>query len=186
MLGPDELGGRHLLWSEDAIIWIEHPAPPDDLASLMHSMRFGDRAIVSGLTQPDGPYTESSAALWLNEGGPDLDSTTFPGGPTLDLVEVLGPTRGGEVVVSDRAQSPRATSDGRNWLTFEAPSTWYLRPIEGDGALGHEGLAAGTVLMTDDRMLAYTVRGDLGALGYVGDPVTEIWTAPIPAKLQDL
>ena len=57
-----------------------------------------------------------------------------------------------------------------DWTTLESPSTWSVL-----ASFDNRGLAHGTILATDDSLIAVGVHGEFE--GWVGlvNPSTEIW-----------
>ena len=164
-----------LLYSADGSNWDHHPSPPPGGVGLPFGRAmaptFEGRSLVGTFTTTSPP----PGGAWVTDTGlafesiPRVAEDVRSPAPA-SLVELTNGTDAGflGVVAGVIYQS----FDGLEWDTLESPPTWSdLAGID------ERGLAHGSILATDDSLIAVGVHGEVE--GWVGlvNPNTDIWVA---------
>ena len=163
-LSPDEIDWR-ILYSADGSTWIEHPTADAETVVIPYNE--------SGTTTFDGlnlltaeGVTVPAGGAWVTDTGLDLEAV-----PDTTIDNVSGTDAGFFSIVDGVL---RHSMDGVAWETLEAPPNWSLL-----AGIDHRGFAGGTIVSTDEALLAIGVHGAIE--GFVGlvEPTTDIWMASI-------
>jgi len=164
-----------LLYSADGSEWDQHPSPPEGgvgtTSRQSTAPTFDGRNLVSSFSWSYPP----GGGAWVTDTGmafeplpdPVTDEVVNPAAGAY-LVALTNGTDAGFFGVEDGVIYQ--SFDGLDWTTLESPSTWSVL-----ASFDHRGLAHGTILATDDTLIAVGVHGEFE--GWVGlvNPSTDIW-----------
>ena len=164
-----------LLHSPDGSNWERHPSPPPGGVGIPFGQpmapTFEGRNLVGTFTTTSPP----PGGAWVTDAGlafepiPRVADDVRSPAPA-HLVELTNGTDAGFLGVVGGVVYQ--SFDGLEWDTLEPPPTWSeLADFDG------RGLAHGTILATDDSLIAVGVHGEFE--GWVGlvNPSTDIWVA---------
>jgi hypothetical protein len=166
---------RRLLYSTDGATWIEHPSPPpggvefygDVHGEAVAPVFEGRNLIASALA----PRSEGRDAAWVTDTGMDFEPARLPLSDAAFLVGHANGTGAGFFTVS-RGGAIHQSLDGVEWDMIESPPTWSV-PAE----INRRGFAHGTVLATDDSLIAVGVHAEYEGFVGIVNPNTDIWVA---------
>jgi len=175
---PSGIGADQPDWtslhSADGSDWNEHPSPPPGGVGIPSDQAtapmFEGRNLVASFSLSWPPPGDA----WVTDTGIEFESVPDPvsdrvsGVAPAHLVELTNGTDAGFLAVVKGVI--HQSLDGVDWHTIESPPTWSeLAEID------RRGLVHGTMLATEDSLIAVGVHG--GLEGWVGlvNPTTDIW-----------
>lgn len=166
-----------LLYSADGTEWDQHPSPPPGgvgiTAGQAMAPTFDGRNLVPSFSLLFPP----KVGAWVTDTG-----MTFEPLPDPVTDEVVAPPAGANLVVHTNGTEAGffavengviyQSLDGLDWTTLESPPTWSSAALAGHDK---RGLAHGTILATDDSLIAVGVHGQYEAWAGLVNPSTDIW-----------
>lgn len=164
-----------LLHSADGSAWDQHPSPPE--GGIGNTVRqptvptFDGRNLVGSFSMSFPPR----GGAWVTDSGmtfeplpdPVTDEVVNPA-PAAYLVELTNGTIAGFFGVEDGIIY--RSLDGLDWTILESPATWSVL-----ASIDQRGLAHGTILATDDSLIAVGVHGEIEGFTGLVNPNTDIW-----------
>ncbi len=164
-----------LLYSADGTSWMQHPSPPEGGAMSPYGPTTAPTFDGRNLVPSFSTSWPQMGGAWVTDTGMAFEPIPEPvtdgvGDPysAANLVLHTNSTDAGFIAV-ERGIIYQSL-DGLDWTILESPPTW----TELADSVGR-GLARGTILATDDSLIAVGVHGEIE--GWVGlvNPSTEIW-----------
>jgi hypothetical protein len=171
--GPDQVDWR-LLYSADGSTWTLHPTPPAGGLGVPYGQAVAPSFQGANLVASFSSVSGQPGAAWVTDTGMEFEPAAVPvveelgGGDPMGTVEHTRGTDAGFLSVVEGIT--HRSFDGFDWDTIESPPTWSQL-----AGIDERGLVRGTVLATNDSLIAIGVHGEIE--GFVGlvEPTTEIW-----------